>query len=144
MFIKGVQYLYPEECLSLVERGKIVVYDSYGNMLSIQDLYQKLDDGGIKISTYNVYNHLKRLGYIIFRHNNEEDNDNIILYDVYEPNSSFSRKNPDPISFILCISDEDVKFEDIYLYLEKYKETPIKLGIYTSGNIPSFYTIKSK
>ncbi|XP_072339143.1 tRNA-splicing endonuclease subunit Sen54 isoform X4 [Scyliorhinus torazame] len=63
----GKQLLYPEEALYLLECGSIQIY--YRELpLSIQESYEiLLSARTIPLEQYQVYSHLKRLGYVIMR-----------------------------------------------------------------------------
>ncbi|XP_072339140.1 tRNA-splicing endonuclease subunit Sen54 isoform X1 [Scyliorhinus torazame] len=71
----GKQLLYPEEALYLLECGSIQIY--YRELpLSIQESYEiLLSARTIPLEQYQVYSHLKRLGYVIMR---------------FDPSTSFS------------------------------------------------------
>ncbi|XP_069785502.1 tRNA-splicing endonuclease subunit Sen54 isoform X2 [Narcine bancroftii] len=64
---RGKQLLYPEEALYLLECGSIQLF--YGDLpLSIQESYEVLlSSRTIPLQNYQVYSHLKRLGYIVMR-----------------------------------------------------------------------------
>lgn len=64
---QGKQLLYPEEALYLLECGSILLY--YRDQpLSIQESYEVLlTSRTIPLHHYQVYSHLKRLGYIVIR-----------------------------------------------------------------------------
>lgn len=63
----GKQYLLPEEALYLMECGNVQVF--YNELpLSIQDGYEMfLSTSTIGLQQYQVFGHLKRLGYIVHR-----------------------------------------------------------------------------
>uniref|UniRef100_UPI00398E6D77 tRNA-splicing endonuclease subunit Sen54 isoform X2 n=1 Tax=Pristiophorus japonicus TaxID=55135 RepID=UPI00398E6D77 len=65
----GKQILYPEEALYLLECGSIQIY--YRELpLSIQESYEiLLSARTIPLQQYQVYSHLKRLGYVLMRFN---------------------------------------------------------------------------
>eukprot|EP00062_Callorhinchus_milii_P004806 gi/632943540/ref/XP_007887003.1/ PREDICTED: tRNA-splicing endonuclease subunit Sen54 [Callorhinchus milii] len=65
----GKQLLYPEEALYLLECGSIQIY--YRELpLSIQEAYEiLLSAQTIPLHHYQVYSHLKRLGYVVMRFN---------------------------------------------------------------------------
>ncbi|XP_018417037.1 PREDICTED: tRNA-splicing endonuclease subunit Sen54 [Nanorana parkeri] len=66
---EGRQCLLPEEALYLLECGKIQLFFR-DLQLSVQEAYEKLVSGGsITLLHYQVYSHLKRLGYIVTRFN---------------------------------------------------------------------------
>ncbi|KAM9393516.1 tRNA-splicing endonuclease subunit Sen54 [Pholidichthys leucotaenia] len=64
---KGKQYLLPEEALYLMECGNLQVF--YQDLpLSIQDGYEKfLSSDTMSLQQYQVFGHLKRLGYVVHR-----------------------------------------------------------------------------
>ncbi|XP_073349810.1 tRNA-splicing endonuclease subunit Sen54 [Pagrus major] len=63
----GKQHLLPEEALYLMECGNLQVF--YQNLpLSIQDGYEKfLSSSTVSLQQYQVFGHLKRLGYVVHR-----------------------------------------------------------------------------
>ncbi|XP_068193788.1 tRNA-splicing endonuclease subunit Sen54 isoform X2 [Antennarius striatus] len=63
----GKQRLLPEEALYLMECGNLQVF--YQELpLSIQDGYENfLSGGGVSLQQYQVFGHLKRLGYVVRR-----------------------------------------------------------------------------
>ncbi|KAK5913527.1 hypothetical protein CgunFtcFv8_008050 [Champsocephalus gunnari] len=63
----GKQFLFPEEALYLMECGNVQVF--YQELpLSIQDGYEKfLYSSTLRLQEYQVFGHLKRLGYLVHR-----------------------------------------------------------------------------
>ncbi|XP_022064972.1 tRNA-splicing endonuclease subunit Sen54 [Acanthochromis polyacanthus] len=63
----GKQYLLPEEALYLMECGNVQVF--YRDLpLSIQDGYERfLSSATVSLQQYQVFGHLKRLGYVVHR-----------------------------------------------------------------------------
>ncbi|XP_033500079.2 tRNA-splicing endonuclease subunit Sen54 [Epinephelus lanceolatus] len=63
----GKQYLLPEEALYLMECGNVQVF--YRDLpLSIQDGYERfLSSSTVSLQQYQVFGHLKRLGYVVHR-----------------------------------------------------------------------------
>ncbi|GAA6222102.1 tRNA-splicing endonuclease subunit Sen54 [Lates japonicus] len=63
----GKQYLLPEEALYLMECGNVQVF--YKDLpLSIQDGYERfLSSDTVSLQQYQVFGHLKRLGYVVHR-----------------------------------------------------------------------------
>lgn len=63
----GKQYLLPEEALYLMECGNLLVF--YRDLpLSIQDGYENfLSSSTVSLLQYQVFAHLKRLGYVVHR-----------------------------------------------------------------------------
>ncbi|XP_058510373.1 tRNA-splicing endonuclease subunit Sen54 [Solea solea] len=63
----GKQYLLPEEALYLMECGNLQVF--YKDLpLSIQDGYERfLSSNTVSLLQYQVFGHLKRLGYVVHR-----------------------------------------------------------------------------
>ncbi|XP_044187013.1 tRNA-splicing endonuclease subunit Sen54 [Thunnus albacares] len=63
----GKQYLLPEEALYLMECGNLQVF--YQDLpLSIQDGYERfLSSNTVSLQQYQVFGHLKRLGYVVHR-----------------------------------------------------------------------------
>ncbi|XP_078125311.1 tRNA-splicing endonuclease subunit Sen54 [Sander vitreus] len=64
---KGKQFLLPEEALYLMECGNVQVF--YRDLpLSIQDGYETfLSSSTVSLQQYQVFGHLKRLGYVVHR-----------------------------------------------------------------------------
>ncbi|XP_012710354.2 tRNA-splicing endonuclease subunit Sen54 isoform X1 [Fundulus heteroclitus] len=64
---EGKQYLLPEEALYLMECGNLLV--SHQDLpLSIQDGYEMfLSADAVSLQQYQVFGHLKRLGYVVHR-----------------------------------------------------------------------------
>ncbi|CAJ1075575.1 tRNA-splicing endonuclease subunit Sen54 [Xyrichtys novacula] len=64
---RGKQYLHPEEALHLMECGSVQVF--YQDLpLSIQDGYERfLSSSTVSLLQYQVFAHLKRLGYVVHR-----------------------------------------------------------------------------
>uniref|UniRef100_A0A7N8XYT3 TSEN54 tRNA splicing endonuclease subunit n=1 Tax=Mastacembelus armatus TaxID=205130 RepID=A0A7N8XYT3_9TELE len=64
---RGKQYLLPEEALYLMECGNLQVF--YKDLpLPIQDGYERfLTSNTIGLQQYQVFGHLKRLGYVVHR-----------------------------------------------------------------------------
>ncbi|XP_034749750.1 tRNA-splicing endonuclease subunit Sen54 isoform X1 [Etheostoma cragini] len=64
---KGKQFLLPEEALYLMECGNVQVF--YRDLpLSIQDGYERfLSSSTVSLQQYQVFGHLKRLGYVVHR-----------------------------------------------------------------------------
>ncbi|XP_035510179.1 LOW QUALITY PROTEIN: tRNA-splicing endonuclease subunit Sen54 [Morone saxatilis] len=63
----GKQHLLPEEALYLLECGNLQVF--YRDLpLSIQDGYERfLSSSSVSLQQYQVFAHLKRLGYVVHR-----------------------------------------------------------------------------
>ncbi|XP_029293940.1 tRNA-splicing endonuclease subunit Sen54 [Cottoperca gobio] len=63
----GKQVLFPEEALYLMECGNVQVF--YEELpMSIQDGYEKfLSSSAVSLQQYQVFGHLKRLGYVVHR-----------------------------------------------------------------------------
>ncbi|XP_018540164.1 LOW QUALITY PROTEIN: tRNA-splicing endonuclease subunit Sen54 [Lates calcarifer] len=63
----GKQYLLPEEALYLMQCGNVQVF--YKDLpLSIQDGYERfLSSDTVSLQQYQVFGHLKRLGYVVHR-----------------------------------------------------------------------------
>ncbi|XP_069021606.1 tRNA-splicing endonuclease subunit Sen54 [Embiotoca jacksoni] len=63
----GKQCLLPEEALYLMESGNLQVFHEE-LPLSIQDGYERfLSSGTVSLQQYQVFGHLKRLGYVVHR-----------------------------------------------------------------------------
>lgn len=86
----GGLYLYPEEALYLLERGKLVI-DNY----SPQKLYEIVD-----FSYYLVYAYFKKTSLVVFR---PRTSPAPVAFEVYGPNSQFSKTHPGPVLFYVVI-----------------------------------------
>ncbi|EEF35062.1 conserved hypothetical protein [Ricinus communis] len=66
----GKTYCSIEETLFLAELGALVLMDDEGTCLSLKDLYGKMgyQKSGCCSELFEVYRHLKSLGYIVGRH----------------------------------------------------------------------------
>ncbi|KAF7659075.1 hypothetical protein LDENG_00003720 [Lucifuga dentata] len=65
----GKQFLLPEEALYLMECGNVQVFH-HDLPLSIQDGYKRfLSSNTVTLQQYQVFGHLKRLGYVVNRFN---------------------------------------------------------------------------
>ncbi|CAI9718444.1 Hypothetical predicted protein [Octopus vulgaris] len=64
------RWLYPEEALFLMEANALLVYDEKVP-LSIQEGYQVFLGKSLTRIQYQVYAHLRRIGYIVFRFENK-------------------------------------------------------------------------
>ncbi|NWI08494.1 SEN54 endonuclease, partial [Crypturellus soui] len=66
---RGKQCLLPEEALYLLECGYVQLF--YRDVpLSIQEAYETLlEDEAMSLSRYQVFSHLKQLGYVVLRFN---------------------------------------------------------------------------
>ncbi|XP_028311097.1 tRNA-splicing endonuclease subunit Sen54 [Gouania willdenowi] len=64
---EGRQFLHPEEALYLMECGNVQVF--YQDLpFSIQDGYEHfLSSSSVSLQQYQVFGHLKRLGYVVLR-----------------------------------------------------------------------------
>ncbi|XP_029456379.1 tRNA-splicing endonuclease subunit Sen54 isoform X2 [Rhinatrema bivittatum] len=66
---QGKQCLFPEEAVYLLECGSVQLFYK-GLPLSIQEAYERLlSQGTVTLLQYQVFSHLKRLGYIVMRFN---------------------------------------------------------------------------
>ncbi|KAK6244205.1 hypothetical protein QUC31_010614 [Theobroma cacao] len=65
----GKTYCLIEETLFLIEIGALHLLDENGICLSLKEVYEKLsDESGCYWELFEVYRHLKSLGYIVGRH----------------------------------------------------------------------------
>nr|XP_018895652.1 PREDICTED: homeobox protein 2 [Bemisia tabaci] len=71
--INGCDYLYPEECLFLLENSNLELFFC-GLAVSIQRGYSLLlgFNSGCTLNEYRVYAHLSKSGYRVFRHDGKE------------------------------------------------------------------------
>ncbi|CAG5117096.1 unnamed protein product [Candidula unifasciata] len=67
---KRRNWLYPEEALFLMECNALEVYH-FGVPLSIQEAYNMFLGSDVSIDEYQVFSHLRRLGFVVLRHENE-------------------------------------------------------------------------
>jgi tRNA-splicing endonuclease subunit Sen54 len=67
----GKIYCSIEETLFLTEVGALNVFDDDNNIIPLEDMYKKISkgEGGCCWESFEVYRHLKSLGYIVARHN---------------------------------------------------------------------------
>ncbi|KAL8459477.1 hypothetical protein ACS0TY_036822 [Phlomoides rotata] len=130
----GKTYCSIEETLYLAEIGAQETLDVDDTPLALEDLYIKLaedkNEYGCSWESFEVYRHLKFLGYVVGRHgvpwtmknvkikdNGSLDNScitemfgglNLVetrpIFDVYPPNSKFKKSSPGNPSFALCIA----------------------------------------
>ncbi|CAH1448150.1 unnamed protein product [Lactuca virosa] len=127
----GKLYSFLEDTLFLAEIGALHLLDDEDKCIPLEDIYKKVAEGvgGSSWDSFEVYRHLKSLGYIIKRHGvcwsikrgKSEENSSImevtelfssmeinevskkLVFDVYPPNSKFRKSNPGNPIFILCI-----------------------------------------
>ncbi|KAL8162324.1 hypothetical protein V2J09_013813 [Rumex salicifolius] len=66
----GKTYCLIEEALFLAELGALIIVDEEGESLPLKDIYSKVAQGqsGCSWEAFQVYRHLKSLGYIVGRH----------------------------------------------------------------------------
>ncbi|XP_060575614.1 tRNA-splicing endonuclease subunit Sen54-like [Ruditapes philippinarum] len=69
---KKRKWLYPEEALFLLEIGVLEIW-YLGLPLSIQEAYSTLIGDKIQLEYYQVYSHLRRIGYVVLRHQGRYD-----------------------------------------------------------------------
>lgn len=67
---KRRNWLYPEEALYLMETNTLEVYYN-GLPLSIQEAYTKFMGPDLSLEEYQVFAHLRRLGYVVLRQETE-------------------------------------------------------------------------
>ncbi|CAI9292369.1 unnamed protein product [Lactuca saligna] len=127
----GKLYSYLEDTLFLAEIGALHLLDDEDKCIPLEDIYKKVAEGvgGSSWESFEVYRHLKSLGYIIKRHGvcwsmkhgKSEEKSSImevtesfssmeineaskrLVFDVYPPNSKFRKSNPGNPIFILSI-----------------------------------------
>lgn len=115
----------------LMEIGALLLFDEKGAGLSLQSVYEKLEEekNGCCWELYELYKRLKSLGYIVVRHGvpwtlkcvKSDDvaaEDKFIAdklekldlnelrpaFDVYLPNSKFRKSSPGDPSYVLCFT----------------------------------------
>ncbi|XP_045212212.2 tRNA-splicing endonuclease subunit Sen54-like [Mercenaria mercenaria] len=64
---KKRKWLYPEEALFLIETGVLEMWYQ-GLPVSIQEAYSTLIGEKLQLEYYQVYAHLRRIGYVVLRH----------------------------------------------------------------------------
>ncbi|KAK4580678.1 hypothetical protein RGQ29_024358 [Quercus rubra] len=128
----GEIYYSIEETLFLMEIGVLLLLDDNGTSLSLNDIYAKVSGGYWEL--FEVYRHLKSLGYIVGQHGiawsikdakmvdlESEDESSIVgpfnnmhinearpVFDVYLPNSKFRKSSPGDPSFMICLTRVDL------------------------------------
>lgn len=89
------KWLYPEEALFLMETNVMqVLYKSWP--LSIQEGYSMFVDDMFPLEFYQVYSHLRRIGYVVLRHRgrlNVTRYEHQIHLDQYAPTNKSKHKN---------------------------------------------------
>uniref|UniRef100_A0A0R0KIQ0 tRNA-splicing endonuclease subunit Sen54 N-terminal domain-containing protein n=1 Tax=Glycine max TaxID=3847 RepID=A0A0R0KIQ0_SOYBN len=114
----GKIYSSIEETLYLMELGALDLLDNGGRSISLTETYEKVASGksGCCWELFDVYRHLKSIGYIIGRHGvawslksiklfgEMQVNDLRPDFDVYLPNSRFRKSCPGDPSFLLYLS----------------------------------------
>ncbi|KAG5043318.1 hypothetical protein JHK87_007233 [Glycine soja] len=108
----GKIYSSIEETLYLMELGALDLLDNGGRSISLTETYEKVASGksGCCWELFDVYRHLKSIGYIIGRHGvawslkSIKVNDLRPDFDVYLPNSRFRKSCPGDPSFLLYLS----------------------------------------
>lgn len=159
-----------EETLFLAERGELSLSDANECPIPLEDIYKKITHGkyGCSWESFEVYKHLRTLGYIIRRHgtqwsvkstkekmvpNQNFDEQNIIYksfddmsiselnpaFDVYTPNSKFKKSSPGDPSFVLCvISGQPPSKEEIEDLERRCNNIPLKLSHVEHGHVSIF------
>lgn len=64
----GTIWLYPEELLYLVERGSLECFFPQGLQMSLQAVYACAITNDSELETYQIYSHLRKIGFIAQRH----------------------------------------------------------------------------
>lgn len=64
----GTIWLYPEELLYLVERGSLECFFPQGLQMSLQAVYACAVTNASELETYQIYSHLRKIGFIVQRH----------------------------------------------------------------------------
>lgn len=113
-------YLWIEEALFLHDSGLATFVDETHELLTTQQLYLLLSEGGIELSVYRVYAHLRNQTYRVLRYVRNEDNSSLqwhlhrkdqdpkrnfqLAWRVYRPNAKFRKTNPGPPDFLVAVS----------------------------------------
>lgn len=131
-------------CRFLMEIGALVLVDENGAGLSLESVYRKLaeEKNGCCWEYYEVYKHLKSLGYIVGRHavpwtlksvkTDVAAEEKFIVhrlskldlnglepaFDVYLPNGKFKKSSPGDPSYVLC-------FTRYWFSASLFQDTPI-------------------
>ncbi|XP_047317709.1 uncharacterized protein LOC124921137 [Impatiens glandulifera] len=161
-------YCSIEETLYLAEEGALHLLtddDDGDKVVQLRDLHNKLASGkhGCCFESYEVYKHLRSLGYIVGRHGVlwstksqllgsssmkidelfeklQINNDGIRpVFDVYSPNSKFRKTSPGNPCFILCLtSDKPPSRREIGDIEKQCDGIPVKFCHVEHGRISFF------
>ena len=152
-------YLWIEEALFLHDSGLATFVDETHVLLTTQQLYLLLAEGGIELPIYRVYAHLRNQTYRVLRYAGSEDesspqwhnrNDEHqkrsfqLAWRVYHPNAKFRKTNPGPPDFLVAVSSFSLPsptFTEILTLLrsECQGSIPLKLAaVSDSGTVLMF------
>ncbi|MGH0129237.1 UNVERIFIED_CONTAM: hypothetical protein FKN15_024697 [Acipenser sinensis] len=146
---QGKQFLQSEEALYLMECGNVEVF--YRELpLSVQEGYElMLSNRTISLQQYQVFSHLKRLGYIVNRFDARlvEDSGGMrISFDVYQADTvaEFKKSNPGKPYSRMCVCSFDGPVPDLRTLKRlafQSGDVPVTYAVVDNGDI-SFYSFK--
>ncbi|KAK4776752.1 hypothetical protein SAY86_005440 [Trapa natans] len=161
----GKLYCSIEETLFLAEIGALVLVDENGTGLSLEGIYGKLaeEKNGCCWEHYEVYKHLKSLGYIVGRRGvpwtlksvgtDALTEDRFITdrlgkldlnglepaFDVYLPNGKFKKSSPGDPSYVLCLTRESPPSrKDVEVLERQSGHIPVKFCHVENGRVSFF------
>ncbi|XP_019454916.1 PREDICTED: uncharacterized protein LOC109356046 isoform X2 [Lupinus angustifolius] len=158
-----------EETVYLMELGDLHLSDNGGDRsLALMDMYKKVigRKGGCCWEQFEVYRHLKNLGYIVGRHGVDIKESKQLVdtgyevelpfnelfgelqiddlrpdFDVYPPNSRFQKSSPGDPSFLLYLAREHPPSRtgiEIEALEKQCDGIPLKIGRVTGGRVSFF------
>ncbi|XP_031397216.1 uncharacterized protein LOC116208111 [Punica granatum] len=162
----GKLYCSIEETVFLMEVGALVLLGEDGGGLSLQSVYEKLaeEKNGCCWELYEVYRHLKSLGYIVGRHGvpwslKSVKGDDVAIedkfiteklstldlneltpaFDVYLPNGKFRKSSPGDPSYVLCITRENPPSRaEVEVVEKQIGHIPVKFCHVENGRVSFF------
>jgi len=118
-------WLYPEEALFLIEVNALEVYHK-GVSMSVQEAYDAFLGNQVTLPQYQVFAHLRRLGYVVLRHETEnvitEYERKINLNKYIDKKSYKARKKAAKAS--LCDTDQQ-NSEDLTIDVDDQSDTSL-------------------
>lgn len=160
----GRLFTFLEETLFLAEIGALHLLDDEDKRIPLEEINKKVAKGvcGSSWESFQVYRHLKSLGYIIQRHgvhwsiksapatiegsgsitdlfSKIQINEVKPVFDVYPPNSKFRKSAPGTPMFTLCIkSDKPPTSEEIEDLEGQCGGVPLKFCYVEDGRVSFF------
>ncbi|XP_015234890.1 PREDICTED: tRNA-splicing endonuclease subunit Sen54 [Cyprinodon variegatus] len=129
---EGKQYLLPEEALYLMECGSLLVFNQ-DLPLSIQDGYEMfLSADAVSLQQYQVFGHLKRLGYVVHRFDLSANSHHVISrnFPVHQIIQSIQVNG--------CITQEEWMSFVFLLRLKGSEEWRICFNVYQPDSVADF------